>query len=100
MDISGVNNLSESSDSIKYKKVESRKDSKRSSNTDIDNVIISNEAKSAYQEKALMKKVNELPEVRREIVERVKSQIADGTLLTSDALEQTAERILHGLSEE
>jgi len=99
MDVNSVNNLSDPYESDKAKKVPPKKDEaaarKLSQNTD--DISISDDAKLAFDEENFIKTVNDLPDVRTELVEKAKLDLENGTLLSPDVIEQTAEKIASAL---
>ncbi len=56
--------------------------------------------KERAQAEKLVKKLQEIPEVRAELVQRIKKQIAEGTYDTPERMEKAVEGMLRELFEE
>lgn len=100
MDVTNINNLSEPERSQNAKKVQVKKQndyitvlSKRT----LDNISISETAKAALEENKLLNIVENLPTVRQDLIAKLKSEVENDTLLSEEALNETAEKIFKGL---
>jgi len=98
MDVSGISQTPEPQSSDRVKKVS---DKKSASNTpkapEGDRIDISSQAKAAQTDLDLIKVINELPEIRTDLIEKAKQDLDSGKLFTKEVLEKTADEILKNL---
>lgn len=103
MDVLGINNISEPKDSGRIKKAQNKKTDNASADKNSvinDNVVISEAAKSALKDRSYVNMVNELPEVRKELIEKAKSEISNGSLFSEEIMQKTADKLINGIVEE
>lgn len=103
MDVLGISKLPEPKDSGRVDKAQVSKkgdtgDKKSLASTD--EVMISDTAKSAFKDRSYVKMVQELPEVRQELVERIKSQVANGSIPNDEMISKTADKMMNGILED
>ena len=100
MDVFGVENVSGPNDPSRIKKTRDKKEDVSVRKTGDDHVVISDAAKTAFKDRSLTKMVTDLPEVRKEAVEKAKSEFENGSLFSDEVIGKTADKILKALKED
>ena len=102
MDVLGISKLTEPKDSGRVDKAQVKKGQTADKNalSSSDEVVISDSAKSAFKDRSYVKMVQELPEVRQELVEKIKAQVANGSIPNDEMIKKTADKMMNGILED
>lgn len=103
MDVLGISKLPEPKDSGRVDKTQVNKKgdtADKKSLTSTDEVMISDTAKSAFKDRSYVKMVQDLPDIRQDLVDRIKSQVDSGSIPNDDMIRKTADKMMNGILED
>ena len=103
MDVLGISKLPEPKDSGRVDKNQVSKKgdtADRKSLASTDEVMISDTAKSAFKDRSYVKMVQDLPDIRQDLVDRIKSQVDSGAIPNDDMIRKTADKMMNGILED
>ena len=103
MDVFGISKITGPKDSGRVDKAQVNKKGENADKKSLDSadqVMISDSAKTAFKDRSYVKMAQDLPEVRQDVVERIKSQVDNGSFPNDEVIRKTADKLMNGILED